>query len=405
MTNLAGKVLVLAAMIAAGPAATTIAADGPSASCSSVLVAAHSCVADVSYPRSTPSTPAQYDRLFGMFSSLSYYTNNPGFGLSDSWERARIQAVGGNAQRWLISWRSVQPDGTQAPFLDLPLGTVSDNGPETHTIAVSDHRYLTLLAAGMVPVIGVYGVPRWARAVNAPGSEEVPDPQYWDAFIRALALRYPGAVLEGFNEPNLVAPGDPGRSVPAARMAAMQADMYREVKAVNPGQPVLGPSVTNAGNPGAWGLSRYANELYADGMKGKIDGFSLHPYPGSSVRTAADLRNPANRFTTAFREVRDAMARAGDAVPLYATELGVTTSGLSGVTPTAQRDIILAMHRSIQAMPDVRGEIYFALRDRAGPEMRFYQFDYGLGWLRTNGTPKPVYCAFVAAAGSSYPGC
>lgn len=382
------------------------AAAGGRTTCPRVLVMVHSCFAEADYPRSEPSAPASYDRLLGFFSWLSYYEGDSGFPVGDEWERSHTQRIGGNAQRWLLSWRALQPDGTRAPFLDLPLGAVRDSSPTTHAIAVSDRRYLGLLQDGMIPVLGIYGVPGWARAREAFGSHEVPDLRAWRAFVRAVALRYPRAVLEGFNEPNLRVVGDARRSVPAAAMAAMQATMYQTVKAVNPRQPVLGPGLTNGGKPGPWGLRDYLTSLYAEGLAGHLDGLALHPYPGGSVHDREDLGKPRNRFSTTLREAREVMGAAGARVPIYVTEIGVSTSGRPRVADEdAQSRVLMRIHRMLGAMPDVRSEIYFALRDRSSPDMRTWQFEYGLGWLHADGSPKAVFCAFAAAAGSSSVGC
>ncbi|MEJ7784542.1 MAG: hypothetical protein WKF96_07040 [Solirubrobacteraceae bacterium] len=397
LMTLAGAALAAAAMTTSAPGA-------PTPMCLS-QVTTPLCVAQVTYPRSPAEPPAPRKKLTGFFSAMSYHTREfPE--ITDEWEISRIRAMGGNAHRWLVRWGDIQPDGRFAPFLNIPLGEAEDTNPTTHSIVVSDRRYLTDLQAGLVPVIGIYHVPPWARALDSPGNINVPDLRPWDAFIRALALRYPRAVLEGFNEPNLTT-REPGHPIPPARMAAMQVHMYRQVKEINPRQPVLGPSLTVPPyDQRTWGIPRYAAQLYASGMKGSIDGFSLHPYGAGTARTLVELRNPANSFTRTFREIRRAMSDAGDRVPLFVTELGVSMTGPTGVGSEAiQRSIIRKMHRRMAAMPDLGAEIYFALRDQSSPEMRPSDFSFGLGWMRVNGTPKPVYCSFVREAGHTYPGC
>lgn len=384
--------------------------------CSLAAVVAHECVAETTYARSPGSGSPSSGHLLGFFSSMSYYAQKGSYrGIDDAWERARIADIGGNAQRWLISWQSVQPSGTRPAFLDQPLGKVHDRDPVSHAVAVSDARYLELLGAGMVPVIGVYDTPWWATALTAGAHRNVPDLRDWDAFVRALAKRYPDAVLEGYNEPNVVLHGRAGAAIPAADMAAMQIHMHAVAHGVNAGQTVLGPALgVTAPHSPTWGIAGYAAALYKHGVKGAMDGFSVHVYPGGSVRSPSDLDRPDNGFTATFAAVRQAMAAAGDHVPLYVTEIGVTTTGPDRVpSEAAQQQVLLAMHRRMLAMPDVRAELYFAMRDGAAPEMRRSSSDYGLGWLHADqasrpgdaATPKPVFCAFAHAAGTSYPGC
>lgn len=413
MMRTLGRAVLAAALAASVGAATAGAAE---ARCTTFTVAMRACVAETTYPRSPLVPAARPPRLLGFFSAMSFYGGRGGYaGIDDDWERARIREVGGNAQRWLVSWRGVQPSGTTPAFLDAPLGTVQDRDPVSHAVAVSDARYLGLLAAGMVPVIGIYDTPSWATAADAWPYRRAPGLGAWAAFVRALAKRYPQAVLEGYNTPNAVHGADARDAIPAERMAAMQAALDAQARMINPGQTVLGPAlaIPDPDRP-RWGLADYAATLYANGLAGAIDGFSVHVYPGPAVRSPADLDRRRNGFTATLEIIRAARAAAGDSAPLWITEAGVTTGRRDrGVSEAAQRDILLEMDRRLRAMPDVKAVLYYALRDRAGPEMARQGFDAGLGWLRADQsrrpgrlpTPKPVFCAFAKRAGTSYRGC
>lgn len=391
--------------------------------CREALVTLHQCVATVDYTTPDPGTQT-FGHLKGFATSLtdsSFPTNpdgSPTFpafaGITDSWEESRIQAIGGDAQRWIIRWDNAQPDGATPAFSDRAPGTATPADGWTY---VWDRRYSSLLAAGMVPIIAITGTPSWAKSLTSGSSYSVPDLADWDAFIRALAERYPMAVLESFNEPNLWTSAGPDYPIPATVMAQMQQHMYQQVKSVHPHQLVIGPAIATpeASSDHEWDVSTYVRALESNGLAANIDGFTLHPYPGPTVHSVADLdTSTGNGWTSMFADVRSAMAAFGDTHELWVTEEGVTTTGGTwAVDPLAQRDITLELDRRVQGMSDVRAEIFFTLRDDSAAGQSSTSPDYGYGWLAApasgqsgpGGSPKPVFCAFVAQAGNTFPGC
>src|SRR5438093_479337 len=130
-------------------------------------------------------------------------------------------------------------------------------------------------------------------------------------------------------------------------MADMQARSYSEVKAVHPNQVVIGPAITrtSAGADASWTAEEYIPALYRNGVNGKLDGFTIHPYPGPAVDTDADI-DGTDPFSEMFDTARTVKAANGDTTPLWITEVGVTTSDNTGapndwgVTEGEQRDIL-----------------------------------------------------------------
>jgi Glycosyl hydrolase catalytic core len=393
----AGVVGVVAVMGTASAASAS--------TCSVVLVKAQLCVATTTYgiqadPPGSPPQPT--GNLFGFHSYISWW---PEYGTDSTWERTHIQNVGGNAQRWLLSWSSVQVDpdaplqaGTTPAFADKPRGTFIPTNPVTWAAYSNDHLYETLVANGMKPIIGVYGAPAFAAVGN---NSNVPVSKYWTEFVKSVSRRYPSAIIEGYNEPNL----DNDFFTPPADMARMQREMYQTVKnpALGAGQTVIGPALTDSPESGPHytenRIPTYLNALYANGLRGYQEGMAFHPYPGTQI----------SQFNQAFSDVTTAMAAAGDTVPLYITEVGTTMSGGWSVDEQTQNDMNVTMADSMAANPNVRAVMWMTLRDNHDHHQPPTDPNYGYGWLFYDesapaaGRPKKVYCTFVSRAHNGAP--
>lgn len=132
-----------------------------------------------------------------------------------------------------------------------------------------------LNSSGIRPVITVYGSPAWAGD-GGPGiqcaCDRAADPE-WEEVWRRLAERYPGAVFNVWNEPNLV----PYGSVQVDRMAELVNLAASAVWDVAPLAKVIGPPASPTGD---W--AGYMGSLYP-----KIDprvGLAANVYPYGHLR-------------------------------------------------------------------------------------------------------------------------
>jgi Cellulase (glycosyl hydrolase family 5) len=388
------------AALTAGSVAIYLAAAGSAVAnnCTQQLVTLRLCTAKTTYgvQADPPHAALPTDDLFGFFSIVSWF---PDYGTDTAWERERVTKVGSNAQRWLVNWTGIQPAGTTPPFLDAPRGSVTPTNNQTWSIYSNDHLYESLVADGMRPIIGVYRAPGWAKKTGQTNAN-VPESQFWTEFVKALAKRYPSAIIEGDNEPNLSA-----TPVPAAEAVRMQRELYTTVKGVSSTQTVIGPALTDGPVNSANSIPTYLGAMYANGLKGYMDGMAFHPYPGATMEN----------FDQAFTDVEDAMADAGDDLPLYITEVGATNVDEPWGVPSeqAQSDLVEEMADSMAANPDVRAVMWMTLRENHGyAATEPYHGDWAYGWLKydathaaDSGAPKIVYCTFVARAGNTYDQC
>lgn len=270
---------------------------------------------------------------------------------------------------------------------------------DVYTWGVLDGVYRADLARGLRPLIGITGAPRWAWPKGARCAAEAhcayPPGRRYDAdyqeLLRNLTRRYPQAVaIEIGNEPNLSWAWAGGLS--PARYTQLLKRAYRAVKSVDPAMPVLSGGLAAVMGENrtrdAIGLRRFLQAMYDNGAKGSMDGISVHPYPRSV--------NFANSFA-ALSVVKDVRSANGDSVPLWVTEMGMTTSVFSAYE---QAITLPALRQALLGDPEIRGVYLHTLYDdptNSEPEER------GYGLLGADGTPKPAYCALARASGSRAP--
>jgi hypothetical protein len=343
-------------------------------------------------------------------SSWNWEPPAPHSGITVEQEAELIRNVGGNAQRIGIQWSAVEPAPGQY---------------DESKLAWVDAMEAELRAHGMRAIIIVWESPMWATdlcpisdlcIVQQQRFAPPRDIAAYAKFLAWIAQRYPEAVIETWNEPNIKGFWKGTVWPDASRMAKMQCAAYDAIKAVNPSTTVLAPGLAYVG-PGA---SKEAY-LYLDFMRslyqkmGRIcwDALSVHIYQGTSVD------GPNSYAAQAFRVIRNLRAQYGDTTPIWITETGATTSGSYGGdhghtrrTPEQQRDINRAAVNEYLSTPEVGAVILHTLRDRPIWEGQFSdpaKIEYGFGLLYDgNGPtplPKPGYCHFVEMIGGEYPGC
>lgn len=272
---------------------------------------------------------------------------------------------------------------------------------DVFTWGVVDGTYWADLARGIRPLIGITGAPRWAWDPSAscpegqfcaypPGSDRYAE---YRQMMRLLTARYPQAVgIEVGNEPNLGWAWAGG--VDPRRYTELLKNAYGAVKSVDPTMPVisggLAPVLSEWATKDSMGLRPFLQAMYDSGAKGYMDGVSVHPYP-----TGLD-------FGTSFEAlalVKETIAANGDSIPLWVTELGLTTTGDAASSPYEQGIAVPALFDALRADPAIRSVyVHTLLEDPANP----VPSERGYGLLARDLTPKPAYCALAAATGSSW---
>jgi hypothetical protein len=269
-----------------------------------------------------------------------------------------------------------------------------ERSPGRLDLSMYDPIYATLLSRGIRPLLNVMGSPPWAwplLSLCLPTSDchFAPDRSKdaaWGHFVGEVARRYPLAVaIEVWNEPNLRAffqpAPDPVRYTELLRAA------HDAVKAVAPGMPVLGgalaPVLDETTDAKDYGLRPFLRRMYASGARGLMDGLSIHPYPHG--RTDGGVYDAMD----AALETRD---DAGDRVPLWLTEFGVSSTASN--TEMGQARVLGDLLPRLLRRPEVQG-VY--LHELAEPRALALAPADGYGILRSSGAPKLARCAIVLA--------
>ena len=203
------------------------------------------------------------------------------------------------------------------------------------------------------------------------------NPADYGDIARYITRRYGTklAALEVWNEPNLSIPMFWKTGDPVGAYAALVRATYARAKAGNRRVPVVVGALVRAD-------VSFLRALYAAGIKGYYDGFSIHPY-GVEL-----TRKKLNAFHNAQRA-------AGDRSRLWITEFGAPTSGGGWhVTERGQASIIKSAFKTLGRLGYVRGATLYTLRDTGNDRGNFIQ---NFGVLRFNFSPKAGWAALRSA--------
>jgi hypothetical protein len=295
----------------------------------------------------------------------------------------KVKALGAVSQRFVVDWSVAEPE---APV----------EGHD-YRFEAFDAMYRADLARGVRPLIVILNSPAWAAdpgsrpgsfANNPPAASRLGD---WSAFAGAVAERYPRAIgIEVWNEPNLTAFWASGSTVvrpDPARYAATLEAAYDGVKSADPEMPVIGGSVAPVKDEpnGDVPAAEFVSGVLAAGGAESMDALSLHPYPGTGgvAQTLAMID-----------EVRAARDEAGAEMPLWLTEVGVTTSGPAAVTEAEQARGLARICTAVAREPDVEAVYVHNLVELPGS---YASPEPGFGLLQPlpDGTlrAKPAYAA------------
>jgi hypothetical protein len=248
-------------------------------------------------------------------------------------------------------------------------------------------------ARRMKVIMTLWASPCWAssappsvkRGCNSEWNQESviyppANPADYGDIARFITARYGTklAALEIWNEPNLgIDMFFRAANKPAAYASIVRA-AYGPAKQGNPGVPVLAGALVRPDVD-------FLRALYANGIKGFYDGFSIHPY-GIELSTAK---------LTNFHNVQQAN---GDPTWMWVTEFGAPTSLGAGwhVTEKGQARAIRRDFSTLDRLSYVEGATLYALRDSGRNRFDFIQ---NFGVLRANFSAKRGYSALRAALG------
>ncbi|ODQ89075.1 hypothetical protein BHQ18_15845 [Mycolicibacterium flavescens] len=275
---------------------------------------------------------------------LTTPTGAPDFAAMDEHLDA-MQQLGVNTVRVIIPWRGNEPFG--------PPGTMPSPIEQSYW-ARSDYIINRAAERGMA-VLGVLNhAPEWGGNFPEPwatiGLEEAPDPDLYAQYAARVVQRYGDKVgaYEIWNEPNSVTGWAP--NVDAALYTEVLKAAYTAIKNVNgedPNDPlvvagVLGAVVTS---PFTLDPRTFVATMYQNGAQGFFDALSFHPYHYSLPFSEGEVTNSepwkANSPLEQVLAIRQMMIDNGDAdLRIWATEYGLPTFGVNGVTEEQQQRYI-----------------------------------------------------------------
>jgi hypothetical protein len=370
-------------------------------------LAAAPAAAQTPDPGGNADAPVPVPPPSGQYFGLNDDTTGRTHGFTSGQYVELAETAGANAIRGVLDWRRIEPerdrwtDATWGPF---------------------DELYARARTAGLTPIFVVAYAPTWARSLIGKlcllGSQchYPPRPEMdgeWAQLAAEAARRYPDAIFEIWNEPNLRHFWQDG--VDPGRYARLQVVAYDAIKAVNPDAVVLSGGFAAAPKADlltlllrGMGMRDFVARAYQGGLESHSDALAFHPYPGPRpLGYSGPMPNlgAGSVYARAFddiRAVRD--ANGDDSKPVFVTEIGISTT--QGVTRADQVAATQRIYRKTLTMDDVSGIVFHRLVEPT--HLLWSPLDLGFAWVRSAGYPPPpfpVYCAFVAAAGNSYPGC
>ena len=327
---------------------------------------------------------------------------------------------------------AIDATNRRSPPLDVAAQMISRTGAETQRMGVSwryvqrepgpmrwdryDDEVAAIRAHGMRPLIMIHQAPLWASEGSDCGTKHCPpDAAHlddWAYFAGEVALRYPdSAAIAIWNAPNTKAwwPVPGGVDPPAyARLFNWAAG---RLHAVAPQVPLLfGDLGSHRFKDTQSGLSipTFLKRFYPYVDRRVLlpgDGLAIHAYPSASEIDTLDGRFA--RVLGDARTARDAYDPAGAARKLWITESGITTSGDAGVTEAEQARALVNVTDAVATMPDVAALTLFTFVELRWNSDTADQSGYGIVRRREDGSlaPKKAYCALVARAQQSAPGC
>ncbi len=285
---------------------------------------------------------------------------------------------------------------------DLSWNAVQEAGPETYRWQEYD-RVARSASTHHLHVLFILGLtPPWARLANCSNSELCPpsSPDAYAKFAGAAATRYtPMGVSswEIWNEPNISYRYHLGAN--PALYALMLRKAYVSIIAINPSADIIAantaPSGTDATNLTP---SDFLQAMYDNGAEGYFTAISAHPYTYPKTPLTS---GPLDAWGQLDKMHRIMSAHGDGGKQIWLTEFGAPTQG----GPRDTRTDFVSEKLQAQILSEASAE--WMKKDWAGPFFWYNFKDSGasgasaesyFGVVRTNGTRKPAYDAFVRAS-------
>ena len=324
------------------------------------------------------------------------------------------RTVGATLQRYPVAWSALQPT-RQSP-------RIPTSGSAKGYLTNLDKLYAELTSHEMTPILSFGRAPLWAtdygdcglfdgdckhaaKAINQhPNGANLDE---YARFVAAIAARYPKAVVEPWNEPNIKPFWQPDAPNPWL-YTSLQCAVYDEV-----GKLPAPNLVTSAGfgshskqrSDGSPLFADYLNATYYAGLRSCMDALNVHVYGANIMSIGA-----GSPFAEEWAIIREVRARYGDTTKMWVTETGTSTipksTGITwGVTQAQQADRNARLYNRLATMGDVAAIAFNSLRDAPSEHQQYEEPGWHYGFLRKDFSPKPAFCELVRKASAVFAGC
>ncbi len=265
-----------------------------------------------------------------------------------------------------------------------------------------DQIYELLAKSGLRPLWVVTSAPCWAADAPCSGPQRpslAPTPEHvgqFADFVAQVAQHYPDSLgIEVWNEPNIPNFWRPKPDPQLYRkLLAAAADA---VHASGSKVPVVaaGPSPTTADqvakDPDKIGFVPFIKEVMKGPDAPDVDAIGLHPY--SLLQVGKD---PVTESIKLYDQGKEAAAAVAPDVPVWVTEVGLTTAGQYAISESEQASGLERIVKDFagDGVPVVTIHRFF---DQADSPLRF---ERGFGVVASDQTtPKPSFCSPADAIG------
>lgn len=289
---------------------------------------------------------------------------------------ADMAGLGVNWVRMDMAWDLVQP-GDAAHF---------DWSRYDRVVAAVRHHNLELL-----PILAF--TPRWARQSACSNDFQCApaDPNAFAAFARAAADRYAPLGVhawEIWNEPNIDAFWLPAPD--AAAYTRLLRASFGAIKQADSGATVVSGGLAPAENsPGHVAPRDFVTGMYQSGARGYFDALGYHPY--SFPARPSDILSWSgwSQMADLSPSVRSIMTAYGDGdKALWATEFGVPTGGMDGVSENLQALSYRDAVQQAQASPWMGMLFLYTYRDMSNDPSTIESY---FGMVGFDGSRKAAY--------------
>jgi hypothetical protein len=275
---------------------------------------------------------------------------------------------------------------------------VQPNSPTSYNWSSYDTIAKAAQAHGLKVLLIIDFAPSWATNKNCPSTEicAPANPIAYANFAGQAAAHfkpYGIADFEIWNEPNTTFRFKP--AVNPSLYTRMLKDSYASIKRANPKAVVI----TGGTSPAATDGSNYAPadfmaQLYKDGAAGYFDAVAVHPYTYPLDPTQSQPTDAWGQMTT----IHNMMVAHGEGnMQIWLTEYGAPTNGPDSnnyVSEDTQAQIATDSIRLYKQFSWTGPMFWYNYTDTGTDTSNNENF---FGLVRSDGSQKPAYSAFVQA--------